>query len=84
VIPPAKIWTALQRGKPVAHVLGVGGLEAHRDAMERLLDLTALPGQELFRSRQELVSQALASQEEKVAFVDEGPPAAAGASEDTQ
>jgi uncharacterized protein (DUF488 family) len=73
-----------EQSVPVAHILGDGGLEAHHDAMERLLDLTGLPRQELFRSREELVSQALALQEEKVAYVDEGPPVAAGASEDGQ
>ena len=48
-----------------------GGLETHRDAMERLLDVTGLPREDLFRSREELVSQALSRQEGKVAYVDE-------------
>jgi uncharacterized protein (DUF488 family) len=43
-----------EQGVPVAHILGDGGLEAHRDALERLLDLTGLPRQDLFRSREEL------------------------------
>jgi uncharacterized protein (DUF488 family) len=69
-----------EQGVSVAHILGDGGLEAHRDAMERLLDMIGLPHQDLFRSREELISHALARQEEKVAYVDEGLGAAATAS----
>jgi uncharacterized protein (DUF488 family) len=58
-------------GVSVAHILGDGGLETHRAALERLLDVTGLPREDLFRSREELISQALTRQEEKVAFVDE-------------
>jgi uncharacterized protein (DUF488 family) len=60
-----------ERGIKVAHILGDGRLEAHRDAMERLLDVTGLPREDLFRSREELIAQALERQEEKVAYVDE-------------
>jgi uncharacterized protein (DUF488 family) len=60
-----------ERGVSVAHILGDGRLEAHRNAMERLLDVTGLPREDLFRSREELIGQALARQEEKVAYVDE-------------
>jgi len=60
-----------QRGVTVAHILGDGGLETHRDAMERLLDVTGLPHEDLFCSREELISQALARQEERIAYVDE-------------
>ncbi|HNP15720.1 MAG TPA: DUF488 domain-containing protein [Terrimesophilobacter sp.] len=68
-----------ERGIEVAHILGNGRLEAHRDAMERLLDVTGLPREDLFRSREELIALALARQEEKVAYVDErSAPEAAG------
>jgi uncharacterized protein (DUF488 family) len=60
-----------EQGVGVAHILGDGQLEAHRDAMERLLDVTGLPRDDLFRSREELIAQALARQEERVAYVDE-------------
>jgi hypothetical protein len=60
-----------ERGIEVAHIFGDGRLEAHRDAMERLLDMTGVPRKDLFRSRDELVAEALARQEEKVAYVDE-------------
>jgi hypothetical protein len=39
--------------------------------MKRLLDVTGLPHEDLFRSREDLINQALARQEEKVAYVDE-------------
>lgn len=60
-----------KEGISVAHILSDGGLETHHDAMERLLDVTGLPREDLFRSRGELISEALIRQEEKVAYVDE-------------
>ena len=60
-----------EQGVAVTHILGDGRLEAHRDAMERLLDVVGLPREDLLQSKQELIAQALARQEERVAFVDE-------------
>ncbi len=60
-----------EQGVAVDHILSDGRLETHRDAMERLLDVTGLPHEDLFRSREELLAQALARQEERVAYVDE-------------
>ena len=34
-------------------------------------DLTGLPHEDLFRSREELIAEALARQEEKIAYVNE-------------
>jgi len=63
--------TLNEQGANVAHILADGALEAHSDAMERLLDVVGLPYEDLFHSHQELIAQALARQEEKVAYVDE-------------
>lgn len=60
-----------EEGVTVDHILADGRLEVHGDAMVRLLDLVGLPREDLFRSRSELIAQALARQEEKVAYVDE-------------
>lgn len=60
-----------EQGVEVVHILGDGRLESHRAAMERLLDVTGLPREDLFRSRADLIAEALARQEEKVAYVDE-------------
>ena len=60
-----------EQGVTVDHILNDGRLESHRDAMERLLDVTGLPHEDLFRSRNELMAQALARQEARVAYVDE-------------
>lgn len=59
-----------EQGVEVVHILGDGRLESHRAAMERLLDVTKLPNEDLFRSRADLIAEALARQEEKVAYVD--------------
>lgn len=59
------------RGMSVEHILGDGTLESHTDAMERLLELTGLSHDDLFRSKEELITVALARQEERIAHVDE-------------
>jgi uncharacterized protein (DUF488 family) len=60
-----------EQGVDVAHILDSGTLESHRSAMERLLDLTGLRHEDLFHSRQDLITEALARQEGKIAYVDE-------------
>jgi uncharacterized protein (DUF488 family) len=59
------------RGVPVMHIHADGRLETHEAAMERLLDVTGVPKEDLFRSREELLAEALARQEQHVAYVDE-------------
>ena len=55
----------------VAHVHADGRLEAHHDAMMRLLALVGLPASDLFRSEDDLIEEACAKQEERIAYVDE-------------
>jgi hypothetical protein len=59
-----------EEGTEVAHIHADGHLEPHAAAMDRLLDLTGLPRDDLFRSRADLIAEALARQEEQVAYVD--------------
>jgi len=59
----------VERGVAVEHILANGGLESHQAAMERLLDVVGLPHEDLFRSRDELITEALALKEEQVAYV---------------
>jgi uncharacterized protein (DUF488 family) len=65
----ARVLTEL--GVPVQHILADGRVEPHETTMDRLLALVGLPARDLFRSREELVAEALARQEERVAYVDE-------------
>ncbi len=58
-------------GVAVSHILADGRLESHGDAMLRLLDMVGLPREDLFRSQDELIAEALARQEDRVAYVDE-------------
>ena len=60
-----------ERGVIVEHILFDGRLEPHEATMERLLDVFGLPYQDLLRSKAELIAEALARQEERVAYVDE-------------
>ena len=58
-------------GVSIEHILADGRLESHDATMERLLKIVGLPDHELFRSRDELVAEALMRQEQKVAYVDD-------------
>lgn len=69
-----------EQGVEVLHILGDGRLELHRAAMERLLDVTGLPRAELFRSRTELIEEALQRQENRIAYTEEKFAAEAGES----
>ncbi len=57
-----------EEGLSVEHIHADGRLEAHEDAMDRLIDLVRLPHDDLFRSREEVVAEALLRQEERVAY----------------
>jgi hypothetical protein len=59
-----------ERGIEVRHILADGRAEPHEAAMDRLLDLVGVAREDLFRSREDLVAEALARQEERVAWVD--------------
>lgn len=63
--------TLHEHGVEVVHILGDGRTESHMAAMERLLDVTGLPREDLFRSRADLIAEAVARQEKRVAYVDE-------------
>jgi uncharacterized protein (DUF488 family) len=66
----------IEHGVAVDHILGDGRLENHGEAMLRLLSVLGLPSEDLFRSRQELIAEALALQEERIAYVSEKMAAA--------
>lgn len=59
------------KGIQVSHILADGTLEPQDNALGRLLAIVGVPPQDLFRSRDQLIEEALARQEEKVAYVDE-------------
>lgn len=67
--------TLAELGISIQHILADGRLESHEATMERLLDLLGLPQQDLFFSKDELIAQAMAKQEERIAYVDEKPAA---------
>jgi uncharacterized protein (DUF488 family) len=58
-------------GMPISHIHADGTLELHRKAMERLLGIVGLPPSDLFKSPAELMDEAFAKQEARIAFVDE-------------
>jgi uncharacterized protein (DUF488 family) len=61
----------VDRGLQVQHIHANGNLETQAAAIERLLDLTGVSKVDLFCSKEELISQALARQEQNIAYVSE-------------
>lgn len=60
-----------EQGVDVAHIHADGVIEPYDDAMIRLLDITGLPREDLFRSLKDLQDEALMRQEQRVAYIDE-------------
>jgi uncharacterized protein (DUF488 family) len=58
-------------GVTVTHIHANGVLESHSDAMTRLLRLLSMPEADLYRSKEQLVADACAAQEQRIAYVDE-------------
>jgi uncharacterized protein (DUF488 family) len=57
-------------GIDVVHIHSDGHLEPHADAMNRLRKLLKLPEQDLLHSAAELIEEAYAMQEKRIAYVD--------------
>ena len=67
--------TLVERGVDVQHILANGSLEKHEASMNRLMGVLKLPPNgDLFRSRGDVLADALTIQEKKVAYVGEKPP----------
>ena len=60
-------------GVAVAHILADGALEPHDETMVRLLDSARLPREDLLQSREQLIAEALAHRERRIAYA--GKPA---------
>ena len=58
----------VERGVAVTHILADGSLEPHDETMNRLLDSMELPRGDLLQSREELIAEALAHRERRIAF----------------
>ena len=59
-----------ERGIDVQHILADGSVESHPDTMDRLIDIFKLPHHgDMFRSRDDVISDAIGRQAKKVAFV---------------
>lgn len=55
------------KGCEVGHILDDGSLETHEAALERLLDAERIPRMDLFRSKKELLDEALSRREGRIA-----------------
>ena len=67
----------VERGVAVSHIMAEGGLESHDDTMLRLVEIHKLPPEgDMFRTRDDVIIEALERQARKFAYVGERPPAA--------
>ncbi|MEU0780563.1 DUF488 domain-containing protein [Streptomyces sp. NPDC006173] len=64
-----------ERGMAVNHIHTDGRVETHASAMKRLMAKFGLAEDELFRTRDERLEDALRRQEDEIAYVDEVLPA---------
>lgn len=60
-------------GTKVVHIHPDGELEPHSAAMERLLAIFRLEQADMFRTKQEVIDDACARQEHRIAYVSEDP-----------
>lgn len=58
------------RGVSVAHIHADGRVETHADALTRLLAVLGMPDTDLFKTREQLIEEACALQEGRIAYVD--------------
>ena len=66
----------VKRGVAVGHILADGGVEDHIAALNRLVDMLKLPPNgDMFRSRDEVIAEAVARQAKKVGYVGAKPSA---------
>ena len=57
-------------GIDVDHIHSDGRVESHQDAIRRLIDRLGLPLQDFFRTSTDVVEEAYAEQEERIAYVE--------------
>ena len=58
-----------RRGVEIEHILADGTLEPHTHALHRLIDSLKLPADDLFRSRDALVAEALTRRAARIGYV---------------
>ncbi|MDE2126269.1 MAG: DUF488 domain-containing protein [Armatimonadetes bacterium] len=59
-----------EQGVTVNHILVDGRLESQQEVLERLLSVIGLPYHDMFSTHEEMILEAMARQEERIAYVD--------------
>jgi uncharacterized protein (DUF488 family) len=62
-----------EQGFETSHIHSDSSVETHDAAIQRLLKMHKLDDEDLFRSRNELVSEAILQQERKIAYTTKTP-----------
>lgn len=60
-----------KRGAEIVHIHADGHIESYEESISRLLTLTKVPGEDLFRTHEELVDEAFLRQGLRIAFSDD-------------
>lgn len=58
-------------GVPVTHIHANGILESHEEAMSRLVEMQGLSEKDLYRTREQIIADACAVQEKRIAYDNE-------------
>lgn len=61
----------VKKGMDVSHILDDGRIEAHEEAIARLLRELKIPENDLFRSRDEVIGEAYAKRGRQIAYTEE-------------
>ena len=60
-------------GVPIKHILADGSVEDHAHALERLIGLLRIPGNDMFRTIDDITSEAYARQGNEIAYREQSP-----------
>ena len=58
----------VRRGVDVTHILADGSVEKHSESIERLLSALGISADDMFRSEDEVVAEAYATQANRIAY----------------
>ncbi|MFC0242785.1 DUF488 domain-containing protein [Rhodopseudomonas telluris] len=65
--------TLFEDGVPIKHILADGGIEDHARTVDRLVAMLRVPGSDMFRTDDVVVSEAFARQGKEIAYREQSP-----------
>ncbi|MGJ5044629.1 DUF488 domain-containing protein [Bradyrhizobium sp. SZCCHNRI1058] len=74
--------TLFEGGTPIKHILANGSVEDHARTIDRLVTMLRVPGRDMFRTDDTVVSEAFARQGREIAYREQSPESSMPASVD--